>query len=327
MMKKIKAIFTGGTIGSKMGSDGKISPENETKYRLLSWYENKSPDDILFSVDEPYYILSENLSAGEILLLIETVEKAVLENEYDGIVVMHGTDTLQYTAAMLGYVFADSQIPIVLVSSDYPLEDGRANGYDNFYYGIRFIKQAKQGGVFVSYRNAGGKPVIHQATCLLAHTAYSATLDSVAGNIYGSFDEESGQFQPNPVFEMPVEKKLQLPQRKLTLSEISDAILRIVPYVGMKYPELNDRIRVILHESYHSGTISVKAELEHFAKEAEKYHIPIYLTGLSKSDAEYETVEQYRKLGVTPLGEVSAIAQYCKLWLGLSNGLSVEEII
>lgn len=325
---KIKAIFTGGTIGSRLGEDGRIAPEGEMKYRLLDWYEGKSSSKVTFLATEPYYILSENLSANELCLLIQAVKDAVNQKAYDGIVIMHGTDTLQYTAAMLSYVFADVRIPIVLISSDYPLEDTRANGYDNFYYGVEFIKGAYGTGVFVSYRNGKDVPIVHHGRCLLAHTAYSARVESVCGNIFGCFEKNTGKFKYNSAFTLPTEKKIQIPfEREIMLRETSDEILRIVPYVGMKYPVLDERVKVVLHESYHSGTIDVQEQLQQFAAEAKARGIPIYLIGLSNDDAEYETVEQYRKFGVIPVGGCAAIALYCKLWLGLSNGFTVEEMM
>ena len=42
-------------------------------------------------------------------------------------------------------------------------------------------------------------------------------------------------------------------------------------------------------------------------------------------EAEYESVGCCRKLGIQPLRESAAISQYCKLWLLISNGLSLSE--
>ena len=98
-----------------------------------------------------------------------------------------------------------------------------------------------------------------------------------------------------------------------------------VGYVGMTYPELSGDVRAVLHESFHSGAIAASAGLEKFASDAGKLGIPIYLTGLCTGEAEYESVGCCRKLGIQPLRESAAISQYCKLWLLISNGLSLSE--
>lgn len=293
--------------------------------RLLEGYKQFG-EDIDFLVEEPYYILSENLEAEHLRLLIECVRKHLEAGKVDGILIMHGTDTLQYSAAILGYIYGAAAIPIVLVSSDFPLEDKRANGYVNFRYAVEFIKGAYGKGVFVSYCNPGDIPKIHRGTRLLAHPAYSSVVESVEGIYYGAFYQ--GKYIPNP--EYLVKDSLPAlfgPDEEVLLNSDGGDILRIVPYVGMKYPKLCTDIKAVLHESFHSGTIAVSKGLKSFAAEADKRGIPVYLTGLSSREAEYETVDHYRQLGIQPLQESAAISQYCKLWLLLSNGKDLEKMM
>lgn len=86
-----------------------------------------------FFVEEPYRILSENMNAGYVNRLADCVRKVMARNDSEGIIITHGTDTLQYTAALLSYVFGTDCVPVLLVSSDFPLEDERANGMRNFH--------------------------------------------------------------------------------------------------------------------------------------------------------------------------------------------------
>ena len=149
---KIKVIFTGGTIGSSVGSDGYISPNGNQPYKLLEMYKEKymkidTQSDVVFDTEEPYRILSENLDAKHENLLIQTVARALQDKNTDGIIITHGTDTLQFSAAILGYVFGTKTIPIMIVSSDFPLEDKRANGLINFAYAVEFIKYQRGTGV------------------------------------------------------------------------------------------------------------------------------------------------------------------------------------
>lgn len=83
-------------------------------------------------------------------------------------------------------------MPIVLVSANYPLDDSRSNGFENFVGAIDFIKSGSGNGVFVSYKNADLPVTIHRASRLLAHSAYSDELHSI-------FDESYGKIQ-NGIF-------------------------------------------------------------------------------------------------------------------------------
>ena len=67
-----------------------------------------------------------------------TVAKAIQERygDYDGFVVLHGTDTMAYTAAALSYLIQDSPKPIVLTGSQKPIHaditDSKTNLLDSF---------------------------------------------------------------------------------------------------------------------------------------------------------------------------------------------------
>ena len=324
----IYTIFTGGTIGSKKDDNGVIRT-GDMPYSLIDMYLNiydTDGNDIEFTANEPYRILSENLASENILELIKAINKAMQFSRTDGIIITHGTDTLQYTASILGYVFADTDIPIVLVSGNYVLDDKRTNGLYNFKYAVDFIKMVHGKGVFVSYKNTNDMAYIHRATRLQNVVLLSDDVSSVMNSWYGRFDND--KYYGNPDYKtVPEDNSKMFDRFNVKLLDKSDEILRVMPYVGMTYPVINEKIKVILHESYHSGTIRISKELEEFASEAKKRNIPIFLTGLNSNEAEYETVKLYRSYGIIPLHESSVISQYCKLWLALSNGKDVLEVM
>ena len=322
---KVYTIFTGGTIGSRINENGQITTKDSSPYTLLNTYEEKYHSGIEFALKEPYYILSENLSAVHIRKLVQCVSQALLDKTLDGIVITHGTDTLQYSAALLAYLFDDAELPILLVSSDYPLNDWRANGLCNFRYALEFIKGNYGNGVFVCYCNKGDLPVIHRGTRLLQHMPFSADVVSVADSWYGRF--EQGEYVPNPEYRVREGKSVLLDPAKAKLKDVSDEIMRIVPYVGMAYMTLSKNTKAVLMESFHSGTIAICDGLKQFMEEADKLDIPVFLTGLSETEAEYETVSHYRALGIHALHASAPIAQYCKLWLAASNGMDLVKIM
>lgn len=311
----IKVIFTGGTIGSQVKQNGYISPKEKAPYELIENYKKQGKENIIFETEEPYNILSENLSSKELSLLIECVKKAILLEKYDGIIVTHGTDTLQYSAAILSYVLGGIKIPVVLVSSDFPLEDKRANGNVNFCAAMEFIKGKYEKGVFVSYCNKGGVPTIHRGTKLLGPKAFSGDVESIKGEIVGEFLQDKF-VKGEEVYE---DAPLFLVEEKVKMCEHGGEILRIVPFVGMSYPSLSEKAKVVILETYHSGTIGISKELKKFCQEAKEKNIQIYLTGLTRKEAGYETVGEYEKLGITPIYDQAPISQYCKIWLSMCN--------
>lgn len=324
---KICTVFTGGTIGSTLDESGYIGPKRETAFRVLQLYQEQFDTDVEFLVKEPYRILSENLGAQNLCLLMETIQEILVsEKDLDGIIVTHGTDTLQYGAAVLGYVFGDTTIPIVVVSSNYVLEDERANGLVNFQYAVEFIRGKYGKGVFVSYCNTGEYPTIHRATRLQPLIPHSDRVASVLDSWYGRF--ENGHYIANSAYDVKEGRPSLIEKgRKVYLSDTSDGITVIQPYVGMHYPTIHGHTKAILLGSYHSGTICISEELKCFAERANQQGIPIFLSGLLAGEAAYETVKEYERLGIICLHTSAWIAQYCKLWLALSNGIELQQIM
>lgn len=308
---KVAVIFTGGTIGSRKQDDGWISPNTEQPYKLIDLYQTKYPlksKDIEFVCDMPYQILSENVRAENLMCLIERIQACIRNGDYDGILICHGTDTLQYTAAILGYVFADSALPILLVSSNYPLEDVRANGLDNFYYAVETVKTGLT-GVLVVYRNSDGNTYVHCGTKLLAHQTFEDDLFSVHQEAIGFYDS-AGSWN----LEADTRREeIKVPYHGLI--ETRSSILWLRAYPGMAYPNLTKKTKAVLIESYHSGTIAIDSDMKEFAETAKRLAIPIYLTGAIDDGSGYETIREYQALGIRVLKNQAPIAVYCRLWL------------
>ena len=303
---KLLFIFTGGTIGSTE-ADGVIAPNAQGTRLLLKKYAERHPVDFTYDTLSPFTELSENFTGDHIARIL----CAVSENaeKYDGVVVTHGTDTLSYTAAALGYAMGSESLPVCLVSSAYPLEDERENGTENLFGAISLIRAGTERGVFVPYQNEKDEAVtVHRATRLSSSLALLHQIYSVNGTYYGKTAAD-GTFHKNPDFHE--ESDALCAPLSLSLSERNDAVLRVFPYPGMVYPEITKGVRAILLDTYHSGTVDGKSRATHaFLKEARKKGIPVFVTG----NATYESAEIFDEYAVTRLS-LSPIAAYMKLWL------------
>lgn len=307
---KVLVIFTGGTIGSTVQGEY-IATDGSKPRVLIEEYRKRVPkDEIEFVCEAPYTILSENLSGNNLNQLGMCVKNALIEN-YDGIIVTHGTDTLQYSAAAIAYAVGDIKIPVMFVSSNYVLEDPRANGLDNFYCAVEFIKNHFGKGVFIAYRNQDGKTYIHSGIKALAHATYSDEVYSVCNQYYGVF--EKGIFYKNDAVSFTNPSAIGLVK-----NEYSN-ILRMNAHPGMVYSMNFDCIRGILLESYHSGTLCAEsARFQEFFDKAKEKKIPIYLVG-ANNEIDYESVKMWNESGIKVLPMISPIAAYIQLWIELDN--------
>lgn len=315
---KILVIFTGGTIGSTE-QDGWISPNQATKYLLLKEYTEKH-SEVDFETIEPYTILSENLSAEALNTLLQSVcENA--EKEYDGIIITHGTDTLQYSASALSYAFGDTGMPIVLVSSNYPLSDAKSNGYINFEAAVQFIQSRIGKGVFVCYANTPARVEIHCGNMLLSHSEMSDALYSVGSNEFAYY--QNGNIVLNPHFKKPIFNK---PLRTFTLKPHPD-ILVVNNYPGEKYPYVLDGYRAVILRPYHSGTLNTdNTHLRELCQKAKAKGIPVFIVNVNNGAA-YASSKLYSELGIIVLPQSAFVSIYMKIWIAVSNAYDITTFI
>lgn len=296
---KILVIFTGGTIGS-MVSNGIISTSQNTKYLLIDNYVKATGDDTIFVPLAPYNILSEN-STGLTINSLYHVLQEELKKDYDGIIITHGTDTLQYTASALWYLF-NPKIPVILVSSNYVLTDPRANGHDNFRAAVEYIKKNGAPDIFISYRNNDNITRIYKGNSVVCHLPYSDELYSL-----------------NDVSD-----------KKLLLSppaNWSSSVLQITPYVGMKYTSNLDGVKAVLLLSYHSGTICTsQPDSKAFFDKLYEQKIPVFLIGKLSGDS-YESTSVYDERHILVLPYASPIAAYMKLFIVTENYADYDTIV
>ncbi len=282
---KTALIFTGGTICSSVADDGYIAPAADGRYAILEGYE---PDG--FNIFSPYTILSENLGDEHITALLRCVRSA-FEN-HDGVIVLHGTDTLQYSAAAVSYAFGSDTSPVVFVSSNYILSDPRANGRSNFAAAVDFVKNGRGRGTFISYKNAGEPPKIHRAARVLDYAPYSDAVNSIGGE-YGRY--EGGIFVKNPDYSERADEIKPLGIPDLTKARVK----RVSAYPGLKIENAD----AALLETYHSGTVCEKSL---------DTSIPVFVLGV-EDRIQYASVKAYDRKNVTVLRKAAAPAMYMKL--------------
>ena len=127
-MKQILMIATGGTIASKEGGDG-LTPAmtGEELAANVPGIEKKCDLTVLQLMN----IDSTNMRPRQWLMISEAILSHY--DNYDGFVVLHGTDTMAYTAAALSYLIQDSRKPIVLPDLKNPIGDPYTDAKLNIY--------------------------------------------------------------------------------------------------------------------------------------------------------------------------------------------------
>jgi len=143
MMEKINilVIYTGGTIG--MVQDPKtlsLRPLTfDILYKYLPVLENFNCR-IDFYTFEPL-LDSSNMNPSFWIHLAGVIEEKY--EEYDGFVVLHGSDTMAYTASALSFMLENLNKPVIFTGSQLPIGMVRTDGRENFINSIE-IATAKE---------------------------------------------------------------------------------------------------------------------------------------------------------------------------------------
>ncbi|MEO2154478.1 MAG: Glu-tRNA(Gln) amidotransferase subunit GatD [Nanoarchaeota archaeon] len=128
-LKDILVVSTGGTIASRVDYlTGAVKPLMKPENFLVYFPEliNKAN----FEIISPFSKFSEDMQPLDWLKLAKEVYKKVENNDYEGVIITHGTDTLHYTASAISFMLQGS-IPIAFTaaqrSSDRPSTDAIMN--------------------------------------------------------------------------------------------------------------------------------------------------------------------------------------------------------
>lgn len=147
-MKKILILHTGGTISmSADQTTGAVKPSSENP---LHSYEHIFGDDVSIQTEDIFQLPSPHVTLDHMLILKNRIELAVKEKEADGVVVTHGTDTLEETAYFLDLTL-DVSIPIVLTGAMRPSNEMGSDGLTNLQGAVwtAMDEEAKDKGVLV----------------------------------------------------------------------------------------------------------------------------------------------------------------------------------
>ena len=320
---RIALILTGGTICSRAGSDGTRRSDVgtactvlEQHYRLAHPYSS-----VEFDVQMPLNALSEDLTPDDWCILLRTIAALDLRR-YDGIIIAHGTDTLDQTAAMLSAALIGIPVPVMLVSAIEPLSEPQTNGHANFEAAVKLICKHLSGGVWVIYENSDGYMYLHRGFDLLpcqheSRSFYSGTMQKISAVLDAA----------------PVHKKSTCFDMQMLSAHAKAApeIMLIRPYNGLRYDKLPlEDVAAVVHGTYHSETAnSVRFSpyaVQTLIQRCRSNGIPCYLAPCQEQNQSYGSGYDLVQEGAIPLGHMTLAFAYGAVWTGCMLGLSGEQL-
>ena len=147
-MSKVLLIYTGGTIG--MGRNGKTGALEPLQFDQLS---KQMPEMEQVSAEIDVHQFAPPIDSSDMTpQLWAHLVKIIADgyDRYDGFVILHGTDTMAYTASALSFMLENLTKPVILTGSQLPIGQLRTDGKENLITSIEIA----------SAKHDDGRPIV-----------------------------------------------------------------------------------------------------------------------------------------------------------------------
>lgn len=130
MKKRIYIAYTGGTIGMQRSAHGYVPQAGFMENCLANmpeFHRSEMPNYVIHEYTP--LIDSSDMTPSDWQRIAEDIRDHY--DDFDGFVVLHGTDTMSYTASALSFMLENLNKPVIITGSQIPLAELRSDGQQN----------------------------------------------------------------------------------------------------------------------------------------------------------------------------------------------------
>lgn len=322
-------IYTGGTIGMKQDPETlALTPFNFSQILEEVPELKKFRCNIeTYSFDPP--IDSSDIQVDFWVTLAQFIEKNY--EKYDGFVILHGTDTMSFSASALSFMLEDLEKPVIFTGSQLPIGMLRTDGKENLISSIEIA----------AARDENGKAIVPEVCVYFENKLYRGNRTTK----YNAENFNAFRSANYPVLaDVGIHIKYNYPAiykpssygKKLTINtklSTEIAILKIFPGITPQVVSsiLNtEGIRSIILESYGSGNAPTKKWLLEMLSDA--INRGVIILNITQCHAGHVDMEAYstgillKKMGVISGFDSTTEAAVAKLFFLLGQNTDNSEI-
>ncbi|MDE6486000.1 MAG: asparaginase [Muribaculaceae bacterium] len=154
MKPRILIVYTGGTIGMIEDQATKALRPFDFSHLMENVPKVKMLDYVIDNIQFDPPIDSSDMSPAH----WQSIVRAVADNydAYDGFVVLHGTDTMAYTASALSFMLDGLEKPVIITGSQLPIGEVRTDGEENLITALQIAAE----------RDTDGRPMVQEVAIL-----------------------------------------------------------------------------------------------------------------------------------------------------------------
>ncbi|MDH5367169.1 MAG: asparaginase [Cyclobacteriaceae bacterium] len=324
-LASILLLYTGGTMGMVKDDKGILVPFNFE--HILEYIPSLKTFELEIKViafEKP--IDSSNVSPDHWSIMGHIIKDHA---EFDGFVILHGTDTMAYTASALSYMLVGLNKPVILTGAQLPITVPRTDARENLITAIE-IASAKE----------NGKPIVSEVCIYFDSVLLRGNRTrKVESMHFDAFESENYPPLAEAGIVIDYNKKVMLQMNKeksLTFNHLFDervVILKIFPGINkhIVHRILSCKeVKGIVLETYGSGNAPTASWFIEEIKQAIDNEVLILnvsqCLGGEVMQGRYETSKQLEEVGVLSGGEITTEAAITKLMFLLSNCKTYSEL-
>lgn len=310
-VKNLLVLYTGGTIGMLQTPQG-LAPAGGFDARMRDWQaEHPEAPSPAWSLQAMSPLLdSANMQQANWLAMRDAIVEAVKKDGHDGVLLLHGTDTLAYSAAALSFLLLGLELPVVLTGSMLPAGAPDSDAWDNLGGALALLAQGVENGVHLFF---AGKLMSGVRASKLRSEAFDA------------FAELPRHRDGERAAELPA--VLSYCQSR---TEVSLAVLPVYPGVQAAHVRalVSTGIKGLLLECYGSGTgpSDDEALLQALREAGERGVLVAAISQCAEGSVVFDTYaagSRLRDTGLVSAGGMTREAALGKLFALLGAGLDL----
>lgn len=322
MRKRVYIAYTGGTIGMTPSAEGYAPAPGYLQKQMENMLELKSGLMPQYTINEYDPLLdSSNMTPHDWVAIARDIARNY--HDYDGFVVLHGTDTMAYAASALSFMLEGLQKPVIFTGSQIPICEIRNDARDNLITAILI---------------AGNYNI--PEVCLYFGDRLFRGNRTVKVNADGLDAFDSPNFPPLGTVGIDIKINTGLinkvPQKEFAVHNFGDhsiSALRLFPGISAQVVEniLHPPLKGLVLETYGLGNIpDQNKELINALKRACEQGVVIVactqsLRGTVDLGA-YKAGSVLERIGVISGYDMTTEAALAKMYYLFSRGYSIEEI-
>lgn len=322
MKSKILIIYTGGTIGMNNSENG-YAPQSGFLQSLLEnipvLNHESMPDWDLLELNP--LLDSSNMTVLDWNRIANIIKEHY--DSFDGFVVLHGTDTMAYTASALSFSLENLDKPVIITGSQIPLFEVRNDGLDNLLTSMMIAAEGKIREVALCF---GDKLMRGNRSIKIS----TSDLHAFSSPNFPELAKIGTSIQYNSMIPHPI---LKAPFKVQELKKIPIGIIKVFPGIQFELFEeiMSESLKGIVLETFGAGNIpgSADAILPIVRKARENGTVLVICSQCLKgavSLGAYETSSALKEAGAVCAFDMTTEAAVAKLYYLFSCGYDAETV-